>query len=81
MISVSVINPMYSAEAYIEDAVRCVLNQTVSEYEILIINDGSTDDSMDICRQFTDPRVRIITQSNRGLAGARNTGIRNSCGR
>ncbi|MCP3670467.1 MAG: glycosyltransferase family 2 protein [Gammaproteobacteria bacterium] len=80
MIYVSVIIPMYNAEAYIKDAIQCVLNQTYSDYEILIINDGSTDSSLKICQQFSDPRIRIITQSNRGLAGARNTGIRNARG-
>ncbi len=81
MTSVSVIIPMYNAEPYMKDAVLCVLNQTYGEYELLIINDGSTDASMDICQRFADPRIRILTQRNRGLAGARNAGIRHARGR
>ncbi len=80
MIYVSVIIPVFNAEAYIREAVLSVLNQTYSDYEILIINDGSTDRSLEICQQFDDSRIRIITQNNRGLAGARNTGIRNALG-
>jgi glycosyltransferase involved in cell wall biosynthesis len=73
---VSVILPVYGVEKYIAEAVHSVLAQTFSDFELLIIDDGSPDRSVEICQQFTDPRIRIIQQQNRGLSGARNTGIR-----
>jgi glycosyltransferase involved in cell wall biosynthesis len=77
---VSVILPVYGVEKYIAEAVRSVLAQTFSNFELLIIDDGSPDRSIEICQQFTDPRIRIIQQPNRGLSGARNTGIRHAKG-
>ena len=80
MKKVSVIIPVYQVEKYISAAVESVLKQTYKNFELLVIDDGSPDRSVEICRQFTDPRVRIISQQNRGLAGARNTGIRQAQG-
>lgn len=77
---VSVILPVYGVEKYIAEAVRSVLAQTFSDFELLIIDDGSPDRSVEICQQFTDARIRIIQQKNRGLSGARNTGIRHAQG-
>ncbi|BAZ13311.1 family 2 glycosyl transferase [Calothrix sp. NIES-4071] len=76
----SIIIPVYNAEKYIADTVQSALNQTYKNFEILIIDDASPDRSIEICQQFTDPRIKIIRQQNRGLAGARNTGIRNAQG-
>ncbi len=76
MKKVSIIIPVYKAEKYIADTLRSALNQTYKNFEILIIDDASPDRSIEICQQFTDPRIKIIRQQNRGLAGARNTGIR-----
>jgi hypothetical protein len=72
---VSVIMPVYNVEAFVAEAVRSVLCQTLEEIELIIVDDGSQDDSIAICRAFNDPRIRIVTQRNRGLAAARNTGI------
>ena len=80
MKKVSVIIPVYKVEQYIADTVQSVLNQTYQNFELIIIDDGSPDRSVEICRQFTDPRIKIISQKNRGLAGARNTGIRHATG-
>lgn len=78
---VSVIIPVYNVEEYIADTVRSVLEQTYSNFEVLIVDDGSPDRSVEICEaKFDDPRIRIIRQKNRGLAGARNTGIRHANG-
>lgn len=77
---VSVIIPAYNVERYIAQTVRSVLNQTYSNFELLIIDDESPDKSVEICQQFGDPRLKIIHQKNRGLAGARNTGIRQAKG-
>lgn len=77
---VSVVMPVYNVETYIAEAIESVLAQTYENFELLIIDDGSTDASLDICRLVDDPRLRIIEQENRGLAGARNTGIREARG-
>ncbi|MBW4564840.1 MAG: glycosyltransferase [Mojavia pulchra JT2-VF2] len=72
---VSVIIPVYRAEKYIAATVQSVLDQTYKNFELLIIDDGSPDKSVEICQQFTDPRIKIIRQENRGVAAARNQGI------
>lgn len=77
---VSVIVPVYNVEKYIAQTIDSVLNQTYSNFELLIIDDESPDRSIEICQQFDDPRIKIISQKNRGLAGARNTGIRHAKG-
>lgn len=77
---VSVIVSVYEVEKYIAATLRSILEQTYKNYEVLIIDDGSPDRSVEICQQFTDPRIKIVRQQNRGLAGARNTGIRHACG-
>jgi glycosyltransferase involved in cell wall biosynthesis len=77
---VSVVIPVYNTERYVADTVRSVLNQTYRHLDVIIVIDGSTDRSLEICRGFDDPRIRIIEQENRGLAGARNRGIREARG-
>ena len=77
---VSVIVPVYQVENYIAQTINSVLNQTYPHFELLIIDDESPDRSIEICQQFNDSRIKIISQKNRGLAGARNTGIRNAKG-
>lgn len=80
MKKVSVIVPVYGVEKYIAETVRSLLEQTYQNFEILLIDDASPDRSIEICQQFSDPRIKIIHQQNRGLAGARNTGIRHAEG-
>lgn len=77
---VSVVIPVYGVEQYIADAVRSVLQQTYTNFELLIIDDGSPDRSIEICQQISDPRIKIIHQQNRGLSAARNTGIHHAEG-
>jgi glycosyltransferase involved in cell wall biosynthesis len=77
---VSVIVPVYRAEKYVEKTIRSILNQTYQNFEIVVVDDGSPDRSIEICEQFADPRMRIIRQQNRGLPGARNTGVRHAQG-
>jgi len=77
---VSVIIPVFNAEQYLKQSIPSVLQQSWQDFELILVNDGSTDNSLSICQQFTDPRIKIINQTNRGLAGARNTGIRNAKG-
>jgi len=76
MSRVSVIIPCYNHAHYLPDAVNSVLAQTFTDWEALIVDDGSTDNTCEVAAQFTDPRIRYIYQENRGLSAARNTGIR-----
>ncbi len=80
MKKVSVIIPVYKVEKYIAATVQSVLEQTYENFELLIIDDGSPDKSIKICQQFTDTRIRIIHQENKGVAAARNHGIREAQG-
>jgi glycosyltransferase involved in cell wall biosynthesis len=80
MKKVSVIIPVYNVEKYIAETLQSVLAQTYPNFEIIIVDDESCDRSIEICQHFNDPRIRIIHQKNRGLAGARNTGIRHATG-
>lgn len=77
---VTVVIPLYNAAATVAASLESVLGQTYSHLEIIVVDDGSTDDGVEICRRYADPRLRIVHQANRGLAGARNTGIRHSHG-
>ncbi|KLI65134.1 glucosyl transferase [Aurantiacibacter marinus] len=72
--------PVYNVEAYIAEAIQSVLDQTYENFELIVVDDGGSDSSMDIVRSFQDGRICIVSQPNRGLAGARNTGIANSSG-
>lgn len=65
-ILISVIIPMYNASRFIKQCVKSILKQTYKNFELLIINDGSTDNSLDICRRFNDQRIKIINQKNTG---------------
>lgn len=71
----SVVMPVYNVQSYIEEAIQSVLDQTFTDFELIIVDDGGSDNSVKIARTFDDPRIRIVSQPNRGLAGARNTGI------
>ena len=77
---VSIVMPVYNTAKYVEAAIDSVLAQTFEDFELLIIDDAGPDHSIDLCRAYDDPRIQIISQANRGLAGARNTGIRNARG-
>lgn len=80
----SIVVPMYNAAPYIERCLNSVFEQNIEEdkYELLIINDGSPDNSEQIARELSNKKknVRILTQENKGLGGARNTGIENAVG-
>ncbi|QLE56154.1 glycosyltransferase family A protein [Nostoc sp. TCL26-01] len=80
MPKVTVVIPSYNGMKYLPATVESVLQQTFRDIEILIINDGSTDNIIEWATQITDPRVRLISQENQGLSGARNTGIINAAG-
>lgn len=80
---VSVIVPVYNQEQYLEECIRSIRQQTLREWECLIINDGSSDSSGKIARQFSaqDLRIRYFEQENRGVSSARNLGMRHASGR
>ena len=76
----SVVIPLYNKEHYIEATIRSVLNQTCQDFEVLVVDDGSKDNSLSLARKFESERVRIIPQENQGVSVARNTGILNAQG-
>ena len=80
MPKVSVVIPAYNAMKYLPATVEIVLQQSFTDIEILIINDGSSDNIIAWTAQITDPRVQVISQQNQGLSGARNTGIHHASG-
>lgn len=73
--TVSVIMPMFNVQAYVAQAIESVLAQSFTDFELICVDDGCKDNTLQIVNSFTDNRVRIVKQANRGLAGARNTGI------
>lgn len=77
---ISVIIPLYNKEHYIESTIQSVLQQTFNDFEIIIIDDGSTDNSAQKTRAFNDSRIRYYYQENQGVSSARNYGIKVSKG-
>ena len=77
---ISVVMPIYNVELFVAESVQSVLTQSFTDFELICVDDGGTDRSMEIVRNFDDDRIRIVSQANRGLAGARNTGIANARG-
>jgi len=82
-IKVSIVIPVYNTEKYLKEAINSIINQTLREIEIIVVNDGSTDNSAQILENFTqqDSRIKLFThEKNKGLSEARNTGIKAVCG-
>lgn len=77
MPAISVVIPVYNTESYIADCLASIHGQTFQDFEAIIVDDGSTDGSASIAKEFTkeDPRFRIVSQENKGLSEARNAGI------
>jgi glycosyltransferase involved in cell wall biosynthesis len=82
MVEISVIIPVYNVEKYLNECLDSIVNQTFEDIEIICINDGSTDGSLDILNEYEnlDSRVKVITQENRGVSAARNKGLELACG-
>ncbi|QIP13906.1 glycosyltransferase family 2 protein [Spirosoma aureum] len=74
----SVVIPLYNKASYVEKAVESVLCQTFSDFELIVVNDGSTDSSVEKLARFTDDRLKLINQSNTGVSGARNKGVKHA---
>ena len=82
MPKISVIVPVYNVQMYLRQCLDSVLNQTFTDFEIICVNDGSTDDSGKILLEYADKdnRIKIITQENKGLSEARNSGLKSAQG-
>ncbi|ABA20473.1 Glycosyl transferase, family 2 [Trichormus variabilis ATCC 29413] len=80
MPKVSVVIPAYNAMPYLPETLDSVLRQTYNDFEVIVVNDGSSDKTEEFISQILDPRIKLISQANQGLAGARNTGILNASG-
>lgn len=72
---ISVLLPVYNGETYLRETIESILNQTYDNFEFIIINDGSTDRTASIIKQYTDPRIRFYDQQNRGLSATLNRAI------
>lgn len=77
-IAISIVMPLYNKELSVANTLDCVLKQTYSNWNLIIVNDGSTDRSLEIAQGFNDPRISIISKPNGGVSSARNVGIKAS---
>ena len=82
-IKFSIIVPVYNASTYLADAIESVICQSYKEWELLLIDDGSTDDSKSICEQYQkrDNRIKLISKKNEGVSATRNIGLERACGK
>ena len=79
---ISVIIPVYNCEKYIKKCIESILNQTYKDLEVIVIDDGSKDSSLNICNKLMkeDYRLTVIHQENQGVSSARNKGLENAQG-
>ena len=77
---ISVVIPVYNGELTIEATIRSVLSQTFSDFELIVINDGSVDSTLDILTKVQDHRLKVFSYPNSGLSASRNRGIEHACG-
>ncbi|MBD5402101.1 glycosyltransferase [bacterium] len=82
-IDLSIIVPVYNSEQFLEKCIKSLTSQSIQNIEILLINDGSTDNSLEICNNFAkqDKRIKVFNQKNSGQSKARNVGLSNATGR
>ena len=82
-IKISVIVPVYNVEHYLSKCINSILNQTFKDFELILVNDGSTDNSLNICKKYLkkDNRIKIISKTNGGLSEARNYGLNKAIGK
>ena len=72
----SIIIPLYNKEKYIVNTIKSVLNQSFSKFEVIVVDDGSSDNGVNAVKKIDDSRIKIITQKNQGVSAARNNGIK-----
>lgn len=78
---ISIIVPVYNVETYIDQCIKSVITQTFTDYELILVNDGSTDHSLERCMHWkSDERVKIISTENKGVSHARNIGLQSAIG-
>ena len=82
MLKYSVIIPVYNVKEYLSDCIDSVLAQSISDYEVILVNDGSTDGSGELCDQYSEkyPQIHTVHQQNQGVSVARNTGLEKATG-
>ncbi len=80
MVTVSIVVPLYNKGKYVARALDSIFAQTYQDFEVIVVDDGSTDSGPDVVRRYTDPRIRLIRQSNAGPGAARNRGVAASRG-
>lgn len=79
---ISIIIPVYNAEKFLDETINTVLNQTYTNFELILVNDGSNDKSVDVIKKYSDKRIKLIdNKKNKGAALSRNDGIKKSKGR
>lgn len=80
---ISIVVPVFNVEKFLKKCIESIISQSFSNFEVLLVNDGSTDGSLDICLQYTkiDDRVKVINKKNGGLSDARNAGIKYATGK
>ncbi|HRB72607.1 MAG TPA: glycosyltransferase family 2 protein [Flavobacterium sp.] len=76
----SIIIPLYNKQDYIENTLKSIFNQTFTDFEIIIVNDGSTDNSYNLVQSLSDKRIRLFSTENRGVSAARNFAMSNAAG-
>ncbi|MSE04388.1 glycosyltransferase [Lactobacillus salivarius] len=82
MVKVSIGVPVYNVAEYLRECLDSIMNQTFKDFEVIMVDDGSTDDSFSICQEYVakDKRFKLIHQENKGNGGSRNTCLRNMQG-
>ncbi|GAA4303404.1 glycosyltransferase family 2 protein [Nibribacter koreensis] len=73
---ISVVIPLYNKGPYVGATLQSVLDQTFGNYEVVVVDDGSTDDGLQTVKLFTDARIKVVSQANQGVSSARNHGVR-----
>ena len=83
MVKVSVIMPVYNAEDFLSESIDCILNQSLDDLELICVDDGSVDSSLDILNDYAsrDSRVKVFHQENRGGGAARNVAMTHASGK
>ncbi len=80
MPKISVILPVYNSQEYIGKAIESVLAQTLNDFELIVVNDGSSDDTLNVIEGFSDERIRLISQKNQGPGASRNNALKVASG-